>query len=535
MAGTYYDSLSTAAGCDSVYVLNLIVNPTYIFRDTATICSYETYSWRGNSYNATGVFFDSLATGNGCDSVYALHLTVNPASVIDDNPVTLCQGGSHNWRGLTISQPGLYTDTVPNNFGCLDVYRIQVTVNPSYHAEESDTICDSELPYIWKGFTLNAAGERNLNLQTVNGCDSSFHFTLVVNPTYNESTSAIICQSEAPYNWRGTDYSVSGIYSDTLQTANGCDSILTLNLTVNPSINSFDTAVVCSNSLPYQWRGNNLTASGLYIDSIPNTYGCTDVYQLILTVNQVMETTIYDTICLGDAYQAHGFDTLPTQFGTLYDQMTLTSETGCDSVVNLVLTINRTYEFVTNASTCDNESYEWRGQSYTTAGTYYDNLVASTGCDSIYVLNLTVTPTYEIFVEDSAMREHLYTGYGLNITPADSGIFTYEIRNTTINGCDSIIHLTLHVAYNYGIEQHVAEQREFTVYPNPATTVVNIKGEDMRTVYVYNALGKLVQVVEADDEEFVQVTISGYAPGYYFLKIQLSDGQFVNKKIIVRP
>ena len=133
------------------------------------------------------------------------------------------------------------------------------------------------------------------------------------------------------------------------------------------------------------------------------------------------------------------------------------------------------------------------------------------------------------------MREHLYTGYGLNITPADSGIFTYEIRNTTINGCDSIIHLTLHVAYNYGIEQHVAEQREFTVYPNPATTVVNIKGEDMRTVYVYNALGKLVQVVEADDEEFVQVTISGYAPGYYFLKIQLSDGQFVNKKIIVRP
>ncbi|MBR6133068.1 MAG: T9SS type A sorting domain-containing protein [Bacteroidales bacterium] len=535
VAGTYYDSLQTAAGCDSVYALTLTVNPTFVDNTTATICSNESYSWRGRTLTQTGTYYDSLTTVAGCDSVYVLALTVNPSNEYTDQPVTLCAGGSYQWRGRTLTATGLYTDTVNNNYGCIDIYRINVTVNPSYHFEERDTICNTSLPYTWRGITMNAAGERSLNLQTATGCDSSYHFVLTVNPTYNVNTPVTICESEAPYSWRGQDYSTSGVYSDTLQTVAGCDSILTLTLTVNPSLSTYDTAVVCSNSLPYMWRGRALTATGQYVDTATNTYGCNDFYYLSLTVNPTMTVTLYDTICQGEHYQANGFDTLPAQYGTVYAQQLLSTVAGCDSIVNLVLTVNRTYEFVTYASTCDNEPYEWRGHTYDTAGVYYDTYQTQSGCDSVYVLDLILTPTYEIFVEDSALRNHEYVGYGLTITPADSGTFTYDIQNFTIDGCDSIIHLTLHVAFNYGIEQHVAEQREFTVYPNPATTVVNIKGEDMRRIQVYNGLGKLVQMVEAEDDKYVQIQLSGYAPGNYFLRILLSDGQVVSKKIIVRP
>ena len=535
VAGTYYDSLQTAAGCDSVYALTLMVNPTFVDNTTATICSNESYNWRGRTLTQTGTYYDSLTTVAGCDSVYVLALTVNPSNEYTDQPVQLCEGGSYQWRGRTLTETGLYTDTVNNNYGCIDIYRINVTVNPSYHFEERDTICNTSLPYTWRGITMNAAGERSLNLQTATGCDSSYHFVLTVNPTYNVNTPVTICESEAPYNWRGQDYSTSGVYSDTLQTVAGCDSILTLTLTVNPSLSTYDTAVVCSNSLPYMWRGRALNATGQYVDTATNTYGCNDFYYLSLTVNPTMTVTLYDTICQGEHYQANGFDTLPAQYGTVYAQQLLSTVAGCDSIVNLVLTVNRTYEFVTYASTCDNEPYEWRGHTYDTAGVYYDTYQTQSGCDSVYVLDLTLTPSYEIFVEDSALRNHEYVGYGLTITPADSGTFTYDIQNFTIDGCDSIIHLTLHVAFNYGIEQHVAEQREFTVYPNPATTVVNIKGEEMRRIQVYNGLGKLVQMVEAEDDKYVQIQLSGYAPGNYFLRILLSDGQVVSKKIIVRP
>ena len=534
--GVYYDSLQTAAGCDSVYVLTLTVNPVYSFSETASVCSYDLpYSWRGRSLTATGVYYDSLQTVAGCDSIYALTLTVNQSQTITNTTIELCEGMTQTWRGKTISAAGEYRDTVMNATGCYDVYVVNAIVHPTYHYYDTMTVCQSALPYQWGGHNFTAAETYVLNLQTSNGCDSIREYTLIVNPTYNYNETMTLCADAVPYNWHGLSLTTTGVYYDNLQTVAGCDSIYTLTLTVNPVDHQYDTATVCSSSLPYSWRGLQLNASGHYTDTIPNSYGCSDIYELLLTVNPTPHTVLYDTICQGEHYAQFGFDTIPASYGTVQMQSLHTSAAGCDSTVTLLLTVNRTYEFVTYASTCDNQPYEWRGHTYDTAGVYYDTYQTQSGCDSVYVLDLILTPTYEIFVEDSALRNHEYVGYGLTITPADSGTFTYDIQNFTIDGCDSIIHLTLHVAFNYGIEQHVAEQREFTVYPNPATTVVNIKGEDMRRIQVYNGLGKLVQMVEAEDDKYVQIQLSGYAPGNYFLRILLSDGQVVSKKIIVRP
>ena len=534
--GVYYDSLQTAAGCDSVYALTLTVNPVYSFNETASVCSYDLpYSWRGRSLTATGVYYDSLQTVAGCDSIYALTLTVNQSQTITNTTIELCEGMTQTWRGKTISAAGEYRDTVMNATGCYDVYVVNAIVHPTYHYYDTMTVCQSALPYQWGGHNFTAAETYVLNLQTSNGCDSIREYTLIVNPTYNYNETMTLCADAVPYNWHGQSLTTTGVYYDNLQTVAGCDSIYTLTLTVNPVDHQYDTATVCSSSLPYSWRGLQLNASGHYTDTIPNSYGCSDIYELLLTVNPTPHTVLYDTICQGEHYAQFGFDTIPASYGTVQMQSLHTSAAGCDSTVTLLLTVNRTYEFVTYASTCDNQPYEWRGHTYDTAGVYYDTYQTQSGCDSVYVLDLILTPTYEIFVEDSALRNHEYVGYGLTITPADSGTFTYDIQNFTIDGCDSIIHLTLHVAFNYGIEQHVAEQREFTVYPNPATTVVNIKGEDMRRIQVYNGLGKLVQMVEAEDDKYVQIQLSGYAPGNYFLRILLSDGQVVSKKIIVRP
>ena len=534
--GVYYDSLQTAAGCDSVYVLTLTVNPVYSFSETASVCSYDLpYSWRGRSLTATGVYYDSLQTVAGCDSIYALTLTVNQSQTITNTTIELCEGMTQTWRGKTISAAGEYRDTVMNATGCYDVYVVNAIVHPTYHYYDTMTVCQSALPYQWGGHNFTAAETYVLNLQTSNGCDSIREYTLIVNPTYNYNETMTLCADAVPYNWHGQSLTTTGVYYDNLQTVAGCDSVYTLTLTVNPVDHQYDTATVCSSSLPYSWRGLQLNASGHYTDTIPNSYGCSDIYELLLTVNPTPHTVLYDTICQGEHYAQFGFDTIPASYGTVQMQSLHTSAAGCDSTVTLLLTVNRTYEFVTYASTCDNQPYEWRGHTYDTAGVYYDTYQTQSGCDSVYVLDLILTPTYEIFVEDSALRNHEYVGYGLTITPADSGTFTYDIQNFTIDGCDSIIHLTLHVAFNYGIEQHVAEQREFTVYPNPATTVVNIKGEDMRRIQVYNGLGKLVQMVEAEDDKYVQIQLSGYAPGNYFLRILLSDGQVVSKKIIVRP
>ena len=141
--------------------------------------------------------------------------------------------------------------------------------------------------------------------------------------------------------------------------------------------------------------------------------------------------------------------------------------------------------FETEASTCEGTPYEWHGEEYVEEGTYYDRYVASTGCDSVYVLYLTVNPTYEIEVIDSVRVGETYNNYGVVVTPTDTGVLYYTFNETTENGCDSIIRLALIVNGPIGVQDYATPQ--LRLYPNPATTFVNIEGERMQTVYVYDS------------------------------------------------
>ena len=69
-------------GCDSVHVLNLSVFSAYEASEDAQICNGDAYSWHGNQYYTSGVYFDSLLTQNGCDSVSVLQLTVNDLPLV---------------------------------------------------------------------------------------------------------------------------------------------------------------------------------------------------------------------------------------------------------------------------------------------------------------------------------------------------------------------------------------------------------------------------------------------------------------------
>jgi len=437
----------------------------------------------------------------------------------------------YQWRGQALAESGFYYDSLQTVDGCDSTLTLTLTVNPTYVNNEEVVICASELPYQWRNFTLTESGTRTVNMQTVDGCDSTLTLTLTVNPTYLNNEEAVICVSEAPYQWRGRALTASGIYYDSLQTVDGCDSVYALTLTINPASYSEDTVTICASETPYLWRGQPFTTTGVYADTIPNAYGCQDIFVLVLTVNSTYGHTVYDTICLGDAYQQYGFDTLPNQYGTLYLQQMLTTVSGCDSIVNLQLTVNRTYLTPTMATTCENVLYEWRGEQYAEAGVYYDNLQSTSGCDSVFVLYLAVNPSFEIHVEDSAVRQHEYNNYGLSFIPEEAGDYEYTIQNYTVDGCDSIVYLTLHVANNDGVEDYEPVS-QCIVYPNPTVSIVNIEGVGMTNIFVYDLNGNLVGIVHPESETRVSFDVSGLASGQYMLKIDLHNGRSVTKKLL---
>ena len=532
--GVYRDTLRNDNGCDSIhYTINFVKGLPFFQVDSIVLSGSQSYTWRGRQITAAGVYYDSLQTTVGCDSVYSLVAVSQEYQMIQSNPIPLCPGDTAIWNTwddhrIFISEGGTYRDTVVNG-SVIYVYTVVATMNQAYYFNDTVTICQNELPFVWHGVNRIQTGVYYDRLQTVNGCDSVYTLTLTVNPTYNITETQTICSNEAPYSWHGTDYYQSGVYYDSLSTTAGCDSIYKLTLTVNPAIRQNDTAETCQGT-PYVWRGRQLQASGFYVDSVANTYGCEDVYTLLLTVNPRNYDTIRAAICLGDTYAENGFNVTPTAAGTEYDQLTLTNQYGCDSIVSLVLTVNSSYTFETIASTCDGTPYEWRGGEYVVEGTYYDRYETTTGCDSVYVLYLTVNPTYDIEVIDSVHLSETYDNYGIVVTPTDTGVLHYTVNNFTENGCDSIIRITLIVYSPIGVQEYVAPQ--LRIYPNPASTYVNIEGERMQTVYVYDIYGRLVQVQEVDSPEYTRLSLEPMAAGNYIIRIRLIDGEMISRKII---
>ena len=64
----------------------------------------------------------------------------------------------------------------------------------------------------------------------------------IYNAVVGDTTNTTVCDSLV---WSGSSYSSTGLYNDTLQTTSGCDSIITLNLTVSSS----ETATISYGSL----------------------------------------------------------------------------------------------------------------------------------------------------------------------------------------------------------------------------------------------------------------------------------------------
>ena len=69
-----------------------------------------------------------------------------------------------------------------------------------------------------------------------------------------------------------------------------------------------------------------------------------------------------------------------------------------------------------------------------------------------------------------------------------------------------------------------------TVYPNPASEVINIQGFDPIEVQVFNALGQLVKTIKNANE----IIVSDWAEGVYVLRLTAADGRVFQEKITVK-
>ena len=331
-AGTYTQTLQTVNGCDSIVTLTLTINPVASTTFTAAICEGTTYTENGFNVSEAGTYTQNLQTINGCDSIVTLTLSVNP---IENTTLSaaICEGTTYTENGFNASEAGTYTQNLQTINGCDSIVTLNLSVNPVANTNFAVAICEGST-YSENGFNASEAGTYTQNLQTVNGCDSIVTLTLTVNPVANTTLSAAICYGTT-YTENGFNVSEAGTYTQNLQTVNGCDSIVTLTLNVNPVANTNLTAAIC-NGTTYTENGFNVSEAGTYTQNLQTVNGCDSIVTLNLTINPTYNITIDASINEGETYEENGFS--ESEAGTYVH--TLQSEFGCDSVITLNLTVN---------------------------------------------------------------------------------------------------------------------------------------------------------------------------------------------------
>ncbi len=142
--GLYTDSLISSLGCDSVVYSNVVVSPHVSFLNNPTICNGETYLINGNIYDSSGVYIDSLQTTNGCDSVVTTTLTVLSISGGSGvNNQTICMGDYIMVGTNTYFASGTYFDTLISNNGCDSVVTTNLNVLTANYANINGGILDT--------------------------------------------------------------------------------------------------------------------------------------------------------------------------------------------------------------------------------------------------------------------------------------------------------------------------------------------------------------------------------------------------------
>ena len=399
-AGTYPVNAEGATR-DTVYNVTVtILEPTF-GTDSKTIVYGAQESWNGIDLSeyTVGTHDVPFTTTNvaGCDSTVTLNLTVNKQETLNI-PVNLefCQGGSQEYRGVEYTEAGTFN--VPAEGATRDtVYNVTVTIlQPTFGTDSKTIVYGAEES--WNGINLSeyTVGTHTIPFVTTNaaGCDSTVTLNLTVNKqeTLNVPVNLEFCVGGSE-TYRGVEYSEAGTF--------------------------------------------NVPAEGATRDTV-----------YVVTVNVLQPTygTDTKTIVVGAEESWNGIALQDSTVGVHYVVYETTNVAGCDSTVTLTLTVTKAnvVEVPVELVFCQGDSVEYRGAWYTAAG-LYPVYAEGEVADTVYNVNVTVNvPTFEEDEYEIQYGEEAEWN-GIDLSGYTVGTHTIPFVTKNVAGCDSTITLTLTV------------------------------------------------------------------------------------------
>jgi len=491
--------LSTVDGCDSLVTLDLTFSSSISTTDVQEAC--DSYTWSdGNTYDASNY--------------------ISSTTIADETPGLFTAGPNATWTNV-------YTACVigDGNNGEAQTLEINILSLPpgGANVRKVKTVANGN-------FNNGPAIPLTLGLNTLD----------VAAPASPWGDRTVKFQfSDGAVEFNALSLNGGSVYSGApqqlLTTTFGCDSLVTLELTLTNSSSSTDILTACDS---YTWiDGNTYTESNNSATfTVQNAAGCDSIITLSLTISNSSESVDEQTACESYTW-IDGIEYTESNDSATF---TIQNAAGCDSTITLSLTITNSSESVDEQTACG--PFTWiDGITYdedNNEATFILQNVA--GCDSTVTLDLEIAEidtdveevdenTLEAEEDEDATYQWLDCNdnyapiageTNATFTTETSGDYAVEV---SIDGCsDTSDCFTITSTVNI---DDLNAQHGIQLFPNPTTNdlTISLEGIDVVDVVLLDIQGKvLMQQSGLLNQDTID--LSEYVTGTYFVKIITSAG-----------
>lgn len=468
----------------------------------------------------------------------------------DDGNYTITDGGGATLASLQAANSDFgFSETA--NF-CL------ANPCPPSYGTETVSACES---YTWIDGNTYTASNNSATYTYVggaaSGCDSIVTLDLLINNVATGTDVITACES---YTWiDGNTYTSSNnsaTHTYVGGAVNGCDSIVTLNLTVNYTATGTDVIQSCA-AITWidgnTYSSSNNTATHTIVGGAAN--GCDSIVTLDFTLGTFVTGTDAQSAC--DTYTWIDGNTYTSSNNSAQYTYVNGAASGCDSIVTLNLTINSSYNLNESVTVCENEMITYAdGASETITGntSHTSNLTTAAGCDSVIVTTVTMNALPNVTLAGAATMCQqdgvvtlsgtpaggTYSGPGVSGNQFDPSVAGAGFHTIVYSYTDGSTGCTNSDSQVFDVQNCASlEEEEFTnlsIYPNPSAGLFNIQlnGSDLiKSVTVVDVAGRKVFEMNEVNSNSLKLDLNTADSGTYLLNIT-TESSILTKRIVVR-
>ena len=440
-------------------IINTSVSSNFIQSNLCPDRFFTVGPTRFDINNPSGQVNLKARASNGCDSIINVNLSylnapvTNYSNSICENEVIFIGGTRFDKN----NKQGKVTLAASN--GCDSIVNVLLTINPTTTGNYLTSVCKG------KSVTINnkvydenkLSGIDTLKAASTNGCDSIVQIQVTLNPSSQSNFTNAICNGQF-FIINGKRYDAnnpSGI--ETVQTTLGCDSTININLRVVPAQIFSLRETLCANESKLVGTRRFDINNSVYIDTLKNASsgGCDSIIDIAFTFKKIATDSFKQTLCENGSIQINN---------KIYNKAnpsgteTLKSFNGCDSILHISLSFKTTVSSSYNDSICHSEFKTINGTRYDKtklSGTELLLGAATGGCDSLLIINLSLKSAPTRLINQTICKDDFIVINGKRYDK-NNRIGTDTITATNTISCDSILLINIDFTeYNLTYEKTI--------------------------------------------------------------------------------